>query len=360
MIFFLLLLNKSMKKKPTIHITGINILLQLLLHKKFHNHKIIYYVTYFKNKKDLAYNLKNKKIKFEKKILSAINKKFSLNIKIIENKLFAIEYFNKQKKMIDHRVKSKIFIENEDIVSNNLYNFFYEYMTGKRITFITEGISTYGVGKKYNLINKARKFLILKYKFYTRFLKLNFYPDRIILFQDQNKWTKKYLDNYILPYDKIDLLLNRSNEKFIQTYYDIFLKLSKKFSYYFNQNYQCFYPILKQISYEENKKAIIKILNRYKGNILIKHHGADSRDFSKIKTISKRIILIDADLRWFPGELFLKKNTLYCGYLSSLMMCMKKSNVRFLRPKNKKYLDYANKIFRNIESIISKNINFFK
>jgi len=41
-------------------------------------------------------------------------------------------------------------------------------------------------------------------------------------------------------------------------------------------------------------------------------------------------------------------------------MCMKKSNVRFLRPKNKKYLDYANKIFRNIESIISKNINFFK
>jgi len=136
-----------MKKKQTIHITGINILLQLLLHKKFHNHKIIYYVTYFKNKKDLAYNLKNKKIKFEKKILSAINKKFSLNIKIIENKLFAIEYFNKQKKMIDHRIKSKIFIENEDIVSNNLYNFFYEYMTGKRITFITEGISTYGVGK---------------------------------------------------------------------------------------------------------------------------------------------------------------------------------------------------------------------
>ena len=314
-----------MKKKiPTIHITGLNILMQLLMHKKFHKHKFIYYETYFNNNEDLNYNLSKRKLRYEKKVLLAIKTKFSLNLVIIENKLFATFFYNGLKTITDHKVYSKIFIKDGDIISNNLYNFFYRYMIGKNIIFLSEGIGIYGLGKKKNFINKIIKFLKLKFKFYKRNCKLSFYPEKIILFKDENKWTKEYLNNYILPYDKIDLLSNKSNQKYIRTYSNIFLKLSKKFSYYFNQNYQCFYPIIGKLSYEENKKRIMKILKKYNGNVLVKCHGADTRDFSKIKKISKRIILMEGDSRWFPGELFLKKKTLFFCYLTILIFFMKK------------------------------------
>lgn len=146
-------------------------------------------------------------------------------------------------------------------------------------------------------------------------------------------YAREYLNNYILPYDKIDLLLNITNHKYILSYFNIFLKLSKKFSYYFNQNYKCLYPIIGKLSYEENKKRIIKILKKYNGNVLVKCHADDTRDFSKIKT-------------------------LFCSYLISLIFCTEKNDVRFLIPQNREYIYCSEKIFRNIDDIISPKIKF--
>lgn len=340
------------KKKPTIHITDLKILMQLMMYKKFRNYKIIYYFTYYKKKKELNYILKSEKLNYENKLLLALKKKYSLNLIIFKDKLFASENFNNYKKKIDFIVKSKICINDEDIVSNNLYFFFKKYMLGKKITFITEGIGIFEFGKKKNFFNKIINFLKLQIKYYTKFIKLYIYPEKIILFQDQNDWTKKYLDNYLLPYEKINLLPKRSNQIFVKAYRNIFMNLLKNLGYFLNKRYQCIYPFLIGLSYEENKVRIIKILNKYKGNILIKAHPADNRNLSKIKLTSKRIILLDNDLRFVPGELFLKKDTLYCGYLSTMIFSVKKKNIKLLKVKNKNYLNYSKRVFEKIESMI--------
>ena len=341
------------KKKPTIHITDIKILMQLMMYKKFRNYKIIYYFTYYKKKTELNYILKSEKLHYENELLLALKKKYSLNLIIFKDKLFASENFNNyKKKKIDYIVKSKIFINDEDIVSNNLYFFFKKYMLGKRIIFITEGIGLYELGKKNNFFNKVIHFLKLEIKSYTKFIKLNLYPEQIILFQDQNNWTKKYLDYYLLPFEKINLLPKRSNQMFVKAYRNIYLTIFKNLGYFFNKRYKCIYPFLIRLSYGENKTRIINLLNEHKGNILIKAHPADNRNLSKIKSISKRIILLDNDLRFVPGELFVKKNTLYCGYLSTMALSVIKKNIRFLKIKNKNYLNYAKHAFEKIESII--------
>jgi len=340
--------------KPIIHITGINTLLQLLIHKRFRNYKFRYYVIKAKDKKTINDNFFIKRLKYEMNILLTVKKKFSLNMDIIENELYMIEKFEKLKnKNLQHITNPKIQINDKDLVSNNLFNFFHRNMYGKNITFISEGIGTYALGRKKNLINRIIKYSILKYKLYLKKLEFSYYPDKLILFQDENKWAKKYLKYFILPYNKIDLLDNKPNQEFVKLYYHIFSNLSENFSYYFNKEYQCFYPIIKRLSFDDNKKMIINILNTYDGNILVKRHGSDSRDFSAIEKISKKIILLDENLTHFPGELFLKENTIYCGYLSTIIFAVKKCNIKFLIPKNKGYNNWAKNIFKNIESIIN-------
>lgn len=340
-----------MKKKPIIHITGINILLKLLIHKRFRNYKFRYYII--KDKKTINDNFYIKRLKYEMNILLAVKKKFFLNMDIIENEFYVIEKFEKTKnKSVQYITNPKIQINDDDLVSNNLFNFFHRNAYGKNVTFISEGIGTYALGKKKNLINRIIKYLILKYKLYLKKLTFSYYPNKLILFQDENKWAQKYLKYFILPYDKIELLNNKPNQEFVKLYYHIFFNLSESFSYYLNKEYQCFYPIIKRLSFNANKKMIIKILNTYDGNILIKRHGSDSRDFSAIEKISKRIILLNEHLTHFPGELFLKENTVYCGYLSTMIFAIKKQNIKFLIPQNKRYNDWAKNIFKDIESII--------
>ena len=57
------------KNKPTIHLSGINILLKLLMYKDFHHYNFKYYIVTNKYEEKNNYFNYSKKIEYQKKII---------------------------------------------------------------------------------------------------------------------------------------------------------------------------------------------------------------------------------------------------------------------------------------------------
>ena len=143
-----------MKKKISIHLNGIGILLKLLIYSNFHNYKFKYYLIENKYEKKKYKHKYLKKLEFEKKIIVTLKKKFNIDLDILEKVIETNIFLNNQKKKVNYSVTSKIVIENNDFVSNNLFNYLREYMQGKKISFITDGIGTLQIGKKNSFIKE--------------------------------------------------------------------------------------------------------------------------------------------------------------------------------------------------------------
>lgn len=341
------------KEKSSIHLAGIGMLLNLVMYEDFSNYKFKYYII--KNKYEEKKNNRryNKKLEHEKRAVYAVRKKMNIDIDIFENVIETNIFLNKQKKVVDYSSKSSIFIDDNDLVANHLFNYLKKHIKGKKITFITEGIGLFGIGKKKTFINIIKKYLVLVIKFFLCKLSLIYYPKEIIIFSDPNKWIEKFLKSYLLPYGKIRLLSNISNESFAEKYVDIFSNLSNEFLYYFKLDYKVFHPLLKRSTKDEATDVLKKILINTSGDILVKKHPSDYRDFSSLKKISKRIILLSDDLSPFLGELFLKKDTKYFGDFSSLMLSIDCKNINYITIENPEYHKWKKLYFNNFNKIFN-------
>ena len=344
------------KKKPSIHLAGIGMLLNLIMYEDFSSYKFKYYIIknkYEEKKNNLRYH---KILEYQKRVVSAVRKKMNIDIDILENVIETNIFLNKQKKVVNYSSKSSIFIDNKDLVANHLFNYLKKNTKGKKVSFITEGIGLFGIGKKKTFINKFKKHLVLAIKFLLSKLFLIYYPGAIIIFSDPNKWTEKLLENYLLPYEKVILLDNKFKENFTEKYFDIFSDLSKEFFHYYNLDYKVFHPLLKRGTIHEATEVLKKILISTSGNILVKKHPSDYRDFSSLKKISKRIILLSDDLSPFPGELFLKKDTLYYGDFSSLMLSADYANIKYITIENPEYQKWKKIYFNNFNKIFNDEL----
>ena len=344
------------KNKPTIHLSGINILLKLLMYKDFHHYNFKYYIVTNKYEEKNNYYNYSKKIEYQKKIISALKKKFNINIDILENLIEANVYLVNQEKKNDYLINSEVLIEDNDIISNNLNIYLARYIKGKKISFYSEGFGIFKIGSQKNFINISKKNLILMIKFFLSKLSFMCYPEEIIIIPDPNNWFHKYLKYYSLPYAKTTLMKNISNENFIENYFDIFESLSDKFSVYYHSDYEIIYPLLKRLNLEENSKVLNDILNITKGNILVKQHPSDYRDFSILLKISKRIILLNDELNLFPGELFIKNKTKYYGEFSTLALSVHEDIIKYMSSKSLEYREWAKNYFKNFNNIITKNL----
>jgi hypothetical protein len=344
------------KNKNAIHLAGVGNLLKLLMYDDYRNFKFKYYII--KNKYEEKNNnfryLKN--LKFQKQIVSAIKKKMKVDIEILENAIETNIFLSKQKKIINYSTKSSIFVDDDDLIVNHLFNYLKKHIKGKKISFITEGIGLFQIGKKKTFINIFKKYLVLAIKFFLSKLSLFYYPKAIIVFSDPNQWIEKFLKSYLLPYDKVIVLNNKSTESFTEKYFDIFSDLSKDFLYFFKLDYQVFHPLLKRSSLEEATEVLKKILNETSGNILVKKHPSDYRDFSSLKKISKRIILLSDDLSPFLGEIFIKNKTKYYGDYSSIMLSVNDNNINHITIKNSEYNQWKKIHFKNFNKIFNKEL----
>jgi hypothetical protein len=345
------------KKKITIHLNGINILLKLLVYKNFHNYKFKYYLILNKSVKKKTHKLCYlKRIEFEKKIIVGLKKKFDIDLDIVEKVIETNIVLIRQKKKSIFSLKSKIIIENNDFVSDNIYFFLKKYFKGKKISFISEGISIFQIGKNSFFINILIKYLFLLIKFFLSKFSLYHYPKEIVLFPDQNKWTEKFVKYYLLPYNKITILPYKSNYIINKKYFKFFSNLSTKFLYYLNSDYKIFYNVLKRISLEETSSILKDILRIRSGNILVKSHPSDFRDMSNLKKISKRIILIQNKLSTYPGELFIKNKTIYYGDFSTLLLSINKKNIHYLTTPNADYNEWRRINFSNFYKIFNNSL----
>lgn len=341
------------KKKPSIHLAGTGMLLNLIRYKDFSAYKFKYYIIKNKFEEKNNKSIYQKKLNHQKQLVSAVQKKMNIDIDILENVIETNIFLNKQKKVVDYSSKSSIFIDDNDLVANHLFNYLKKHIKGKKIVFITEGIGLFGIGKKKTFINIIKKYLVLVIKFFLCKLSLIYYPKEIIIFVDPNRWTEKFLKNYLLPYDKVILLNNKFKENFTEKYFDIFSNLSNEFSHYYYLDYKVFYPLLKRSTIDEATEVLKKILINTSGNILVKKHPSDYRDFSSLKKISKRIILLSDDLSPFPGELFLKKDTKYFGDFSSLMLSVDRKNINYITIENPEYQNWKKLYFNNFNKIFN-------
>ena len=289
-------------------------------------------------------------------MLSLIKKKFNIDVDILENAIETNIYLNKQKKVVDYSTKSSIVINNDDFVVNNLFNYLKKHTKGKKISFITEGIGLFNIGKKKTFINVLKKYLVLATKLFLSKFSLIYYPKEIIIFSDSNKWTEKFLKSYILPYNKEILLSYKSNESFIEKYFDIFLNFSNEFLHYFELDYEVFHPVIKRGSLDEATEVLKKILINTSGNILVKQHPSDFRDLSSLKKISKRIILLSDDLRPVNGEIFIKNNTKYYGDFSTMMLSVNDANINYITIKNREYNQWKKIYFKNFNKIFNDEL----
>ena len=344
-----------MKKiKPTIHLSGINILLKLLMYEEFSQFRFKYYIIKNKYEERNNKNKYLKKLDYQKKAISALKKKFNINICVLEDLIETNIFLDNQKKKINYSTNSNIFGNNNDFVTNNLFNYLLKFMKGKKISFITEGFGIFPIGIKKNLFNMIKSKFILTTKFLLSKISLSYYPYKIIIFSDPNKWFEKFFDTFFLPYEKTGLMASEPNENYIKKYFEVFSNLSDEFPVYLKKDYDIFHPILKRLSLEESAKLLIDILSVTKGNILVKQHPSDYRDFSKLKNISNRIILLSDELRLFPGEMFIKKNTMYYGEYSSLILIIDKNQINHFAPKSLEYRKWVKNTFYNFKTLINK------
>jgi hypothetical protein len=344
------------KTKNTIHLSGINILLQLLMYDEYYKYKFKYYLItnkYEEKKNKIKYF---KKLEYQKKIISILKKKFNLNIIILEDCIETNIFLKDQNKKVQFLTNEEIVVDNNDLVSNNLFNYLKKKMKGKNISFISEGFGIFNLGKKKSLISMLKIKLIIFLKFCLSKFSLSYFPKEIIIFSDRNEWFTKYFNSFYLPYNKIVLKKNKINEKFINKYFEIFSNLSDDFLNFYNKEYKIFHPVLKRLTANETSKLLIKILSITDGKILVKQHPSDYRDFSFLKYISKRIIILSDELKLFPGELFLKKETIYYGELSSLVLSIEENKLYHIAPQNIKYKNWAESTLYNFKELINKNL----
>lgn len=344
------------KNKNSIHLAGTGTLLKLLLYDEFRNYKFKYYIIknkYEENNNNFKYF---KQLESQKQIVSAVKKKMNIDVDILENVIETNIFLNKQKKEVEYSTKSSIFIENNDLVVNHLFNYLKKHIKGKKISFITEGIGLFKIGKKKTFINIFKKYLVLAIKLFLSKFSLIYYPKAIVIFSDPNKWTEKFLKSYLLPYNRVILLNNKSNESFTEKYFDILSDFSKEFSYYFELDYEAFHPLLKRSSLDEATEVLKKILINTSGNILVKQHPSDYRDYSSLKKISKRIILLSDDLSPFIGEIFIKNKTKYYGDFSSIMLSVKNANINYITITNPEYDQWKKIHFNNFNKIFKNEL----
>lgn len=346
-----------MKKiKNSIHLAGVGILLKLLMHDDYRNYKFKYYII--KNKHEEKDNnfryLKN--LEFQKRIVSAVKNKMNIDIEILENAIETNIFLSKQKKVVNYSTQSSIFVDNNDLIVNHLFNYLKKNIMGKKISFITEGIGLFKIGKKKTYFNILKKYFFLAIKLFLTKLSLFYYPKAIIVFSDPNQWFEKFLKSYLLPYDNVIVLNNISNESFTRKYLDIFSDISKEFLYFFKLDYEVFHPLLKRSSLDEATEVLKKILSETSGNILVKKHPSDYRDFSGLKKISKRVILLSDDLSPFLGEIFIKNETKYYGEFSSMMLSVNDSNINHITIKNPEYDQWKKINFKNFNQIFNKEL----
>ena len=346
-----------MKKiKNSIHIAGTGTLLKLLMYDDFRNYKFKYYVI--RNKYEEKHNnfryLKN--LESQRQIVSAIKIKMNIDIDLFENVIETDIFLDKQKKIVNYSIKSPILIDNNDLIVNHLFNYLKKHIKGKKISFITEGIGLFQIGKRKTFVNILKKYLILTIKLFLSKLSLIYYPKAIIIFSDPNRWFEKFLKNYLLPYNKIRLLSNKSNESFAEKYLNIFSDLSSEFLYFYELDYEVFHPLLKRSSLDEATEILKEILNVTHGNILVKKHPSDYRDFSSLKKISKRIILISDDLSPVQGEIFIKNKTKYYGDFSSMMLSVDQKNINYITIKDLEYNKWKKIYFNNFNQVFNNKL----
>ena len=111
------------KNKNAIHLAGVGNLLKLLMYDDYRNFKFKYYII--KNKYEEKNNnfryLKN--LKFQKRLVSAVKKKMNVDIEILENAIETNIFLSKQKKVVNYSTKSSIFVDNDDLIVNHLFNY---------------------------------------------------------------------------------------------------------------------------------------------------------------------------------------------------------------------------------------------
>ena len=139
------------KKKPSIHLAGTGMLLNLIRYKDFSAYKFKYYIIKNKSAEKNNKSIYQKNLNYQKQLVSAVQKKMNIDIDILENVIETNIFLNKQKKVVNYSSKSSIFIDNNDLVANHLFNYLKKHTKGKKISFISEGIGLFGIGKKKNI-----------------------------------------------------------------------------------------------------------------------------------------------------------------------------------------------------------------
>ena len=144
------------KKKPSIHLAGIGMLLNLIMYEDFSSYKFKYYIIknkYEEKKNNLRYH---KILEYQKRVVSAVRKKMNIDIDILENVIETNIFLNKQKKVVNYSSKSSIFIDNKDLVANHLFNYLKKILKEKKFHLLQKVLDYLELVKKKHLLTNLK------------------------------------------------------------------------------------------------------------------------------------------------------------------------------------------------------------